>query len=324
MGYAAGASRQREEVVMLRSGRLAASWELVKQSWSVLRSDKRLAIFPILSGIACALVTVVFLAPMVLAGLLDQALAGAQGARVVSAIVAFVFYFVVYFVIIFANAALVGAVLRKLDGQSATLSDGFRIALAHLSSIFGYAVIAATVGMLLRWLRDQARQGNGPLAILGQLGVGLLGAAWNIATFLVIPVLVIENVGPLEAIKRSVALLKRTWGEQIVGNVGIGLVFGLASFLTLLVGVGLIIGAAALGIVALIVFVVILTVFALLILAVVGNTLSGIYRAAVYRYAATGEVSGGFSPQLVQGAFAPRQSPPQVLERFDNGMSGGL
>jgi hypothetical protein len=306
---------------MLRSGRLAASWELVKQSWNVLRSDKRLAIFPILSGLACALVTIVFLAPMVLAGILDQALAGAQGARVVSAIVAFVFYLVVYFIIIFANAALVGAVLRKLDGQSATLSDGFRVALSHLGGIFGYAVIAATVGLLLRWLRDQARQGNGPLAIIGQLGVGLLGAAWNIATFLVIPVLVIENVGPLEAIKRSVTLLKRTWGEQIVGNVGIGLVFGLASFLTLLVGIGLIIGAAALGIVALIVAVVILTAVALVILAVVGNTLSGIYRAAVYRYATTGEVSDDFSPQLVQGAFSPRQSTPQVMGRFGDGLS---
>ena len=160
---------------MLRSGRFAASWELVKESWNVLRSDKRLAIFPILSGLACALVTIVFLAPMVLAGLLDQALAGEQGARVLSAIVAFVFYFVMYFVIIFANAALVGAVLRKLDGQSATVSDGFRIALAHLGGILGYAAIAATVGMLLRWLRDQARQGNGAFAIIGQLGVGLAG-----------------------------------------------------------------------------------------------------------------------------------------------------
>jgi hypothetical protein len=86
---------EREEAIMLRSGRFAASWELAKESWNVLRSDKRLSIFPILSGLACALVTVVFLAPMILAGLLDQALAGEQGARVLSAIVAFVFYFVV-------------------------------------------------------------------------------------------------------------------------------------------------------------------------------------------------------------------------------------
>jgi hypothetical protein len=304
---------------MPRSGRFAASWELVKESWNVLRSDKRLAIFLILSGLACALVTIVFLAPMVLAGLLDQALAGEQGARVASAIVAFVFYFVVYFVIIFANAALVGAVLRKLDGQPATVSDGFRVALAHLGGILGYAAIAATVGMLLRWLRDQARQGNSPLAIIGQLSVGLLGAAWNIATFLVIPVLVIENVGPLDAIKRSVALLKRTWGEQLIGNVGISLVFGLATFLTLLAGVGLIIASAALGVLALIVVAVVLTVAALLILAVIGSTLGGIYRAAIYRYAATGQVSGGFSPQLVQGAFSSRQSSPQAMNPFGEG-----
>jgi hypothetical protein len=324
MVYAAVASWEREEASMLRPGRLAASWELVKESWNVLRTDKRLAIFPILSGLACTLVTIVFLAPMVLAGLLDQALAGEQGARVVSAIVAFVFYFVVSFVIIFANAALVGAVLRKLDDQSASVSDGFRVALSHLGSIAGYAAIAATVGMILRWLRDQARQSNGAFAIIGQLGVGLLGAAWNIATFLVIPVLVVENIGPIEAIKRSVTLLKRTWGEQLIGNAGIGLVFGLASFLTLLAGVGLIILSAALGIPALIVGVVALVVAALLILAVIGSTLSGIYRAAVYRYAATGQVSSGFSPQLVQGAFSSRQSLPQATESFGDGFGRRL
>jgi hypothetical protein len=303
---------------MLRSGRFAASWELVKESWNVLLSDKRLVIFPILSGIACALVAVIFFVPIALAGLVDQALAGEQGARVVSVIVAFVFYFVVYFVIIFANAALVGAVLRKLDGQSATVGDGIRVALAHLGSILGYAAIAATVGMLLRWLRDQARQGNGAFAIIGQLGVGLLGAAWNIATFLVIPVLVIENVGPLEAIKRSVALLKRTWGEQLIGGAGIGLVFGLASFLTLLAGIGLIVVSAALGVAALIVVVVVLVVVALLLLVVVGSTLGGIYRAAIYRYAATGQVSGGYSPQLVQGAFTSRQPSSRATNPFDD------
>jgi hypothetical protein len=309
---------------MLRSGRFAASWELVKESWKVLRSDKRLAAFPILSGLACALVTIIFLAPMILAGLLDQALAGEQGARVVSALVAFIFYFVVYFVIIFANAALVGAVLRKLEGQSATVSDGFRVALAHLGGILGYAAIAATVGMLLRWLRDQARQGNGAFAVIGQLGVGLLGAAWNIATFLVIPVLVIENVGPLQAIKRSVALLKQTWGEQLIGNAGIGLVFGLATFLALLAGIGLIIASAAVGVLALIAVAVALTVAALLILAVIGSTLSGIYRAAIYRYAATGQVGGGLSPQLVQGAFSPRQASAVSTESFDDGYRAEL
>ena len=35
----------------------------------------------------------------------------------------------------------------------------------------------------------------------------------------------------MEAIKRSANLLKKTWGEQIVGNFGVGIVFGLLSFL---------------------------------------------------------------------------------------------
>ena len=115
------------------------------------------------------------------------------------------------------------------------------------------------------------------------------------------------------------ALLNQTRGEQLIGNAGIGLVFGLATFLTLLAGIGLIVASAALGVPALIVVVVVLTVAALLILTVIGSTLGGIYRAAIYRYAATGQVSGGFSPQLVQGAFSPRQSSPQSTGPFGDG-----
>jgi len=305
---------------MFGSGRLAASWELVKQSWGVLRSDKQLIVFPLVSGIACVLVTVVFLAPMLLAGVVDAAVAGRQNARILSAVVAFAFYVVQYFVIFFANTALVGAALRKLGGQSATVGDGFRIAAARTGTILGYALIAATVGMILRWLRDQARGSNNPLGVIGQIGVGLLGVAWNIATFLVVPVLVVENVGPIEAIKRSAALLKRTWGEQIVGNFGIGLVFGLLMFLAMLLGAGLIVGAAATGVLALIVVAVALVAAALLALALIGSTLGGIYRAAVYRYAATGQVSSGFGPQLVQGAFSARQP---TLPRADGGFGNG-
>lgn len=304
---------------MFGSGRLAASWELVKQSWGVLRSEKQLVVFPIISGIACVLVTVVFLAPMLLAGVVDAAFAGQRNARILSGVVAFAFYVVQYFVIFFANTALVGAVLRKLSGQSATVGDGFRIAASRVGVIFGYALIVATVGMILRWLRDQARQSNNPLALIGLIAVGLLGAAWNIATFLVVPVLAVEGVGPIAAIKRSTALLKRTWGEQIIGNFGIGLVFGLLTFVTMLLGAGLIVGAAATRLAALIVVAVALVIVALLALAVVGNTLSGIYRAAIYRYAATGQISSGFEPHLVQRAFSARQP---TLPRASGGFGG--
>ena len=84
--------------------------------------------------------------------------------------------------------------------------------------------------MVLRAISERA-------GFVGKIVVGLLGFAWNVATYLVVPVLAVENVGPIEAVKRSASYLRKTWGEQIVGNLGMGSVFGLMTFATIAVGV---------------------------------------------------------------------------------------
>ncbi len=99
----------------------------------------------------------------------------------------------------------------RLRGGDPTVDDGFRIALKHVGPILGYAFVAATVGMILRWLSERS-------GTLGRIVVSLVGIAWNVTTYLTVPVLVMEEVGPIEAIKRSASLLKKSWGEQIVDN----------------------------------------------------------------------------------------------------------
>jgi len=277
--------------------RISNSWELVKASAAVLRADKELVVFPIISAIALLIVTASFAVPTIFAGWVDSALAGE--ASILSAVVAFLFYLVQYFVIFFFNSALVGAALIRLRGGDPTVGDGLRIAFSHSGSILGYAFIAATVGMILRWLSERA-------GALGKIAISLVGMVWNIATYLVVPVLVMEEVGPVDAVKRSVALLKRTWGEQIIGNFGVGLIFGLLAFLVLLVGVPLIALAAAAESVPLIVLAVAVLVLALIFLALINSTLSGIYTAAVYQYAVSGEPSHYFRQDLVENAFRPK------------------
>jgi len=274
--------------------RISNSWELVKASAAVLRADKELVVFPIVSAIAALIVTASFVVPTILAGLVDSVVAGE--ATVLGGIVAFLFYLVQYFAIFFCNSALVGAAMIRLRGGNPTVGDGFRIAFGHTGSILGYAFIAATVGMILRWLSERA-------GVLGRIVISLLGMLWNVATYLVVPVLVMEEVGPVDAVKRSVELLKRTWGEQIIGNFGVGLIFGLLAFLIILVGVPLIILAATTESVALIILAVAVLVLALVFLALINSTLSGIYTAAVYQYAVTGETSGYFRQDLVENAF---------------------
>ena len=272
--------------------KLSNSWELVKASWHVLLADKELLLFPIVSFVASLVVIATFAVPTILAGVFDEF----TGVPVAGYVIGFVFYVLMYFVTIFSNSALVGAAMIRLSGGDPTVSDGFRIATKHVANILGYAVISATVGMILRAVSERG-------GIIGQIVSSLVGFAWGVAAFLVVPVLVVEGVGPIDGVKRSTNLLKRTWGEQIVGNFGIGTVFGLLFVLLILVGVGAIALAVVSGSVALIITVVLLVVAAIMLLAMVNGALSGIYTAAVYRYATTGETAAGFDPDIIKNAF---------------------
>jgi len=275
--------------------RIRNSWELVKASAQVLRADKELIIFPILSTIGLVLVSIAFIVPIVVSDLINQV----TNNVVLSVVVLFLFYVAQYIVIFFSNSALVAAAMIRLRGGDPTVGDGFRAAFSHLPSILGYALIAATVGMILRWLSERG--------VLGEIASRLIGLAWNIATFLVVPILVMEGVGPVEAVKRSAGLLKKTWGEQIVGNLSIGLVFGLLIFVIILLGIG----GVALGVnmnsAPVAIAAVAIAVILVLGLSLINSALSGIYSAAVYNYAVTGEPGTYFEQGLVEEAFRAKK-----------------
>ncbi len=273
--------------------KFSRSWELVKASASVLRSDKELLLFPVFSAIATLIVVATFIVPAFALRVFE----GGNG--VAGAVLGFLFYLCQYFVIFFFNAALVSAAAIRLEGGDPTVSDGINGAMSRIKPILGYAAIAATVGLLLQALKN--RENN---FLVRMLGSGL-GVAWTLSTFLVVPVLVHQNVGPIDAIKQSVGLLKRTWGENAIGNVGIGLVFGIISVLAVVLAAVVVIAAASVSVSLAITFAVI-AVLALVFLAVVQSALSGIYSAALYRYATVGEAPAGFEGTGLQQAFAAK------------------
>lgn len=281
--------------------RFARSWSLIKASASVLRQDKELLLFPLLSSIATLLVAAAFILPALGLGALDglQRM-DEQGLPPLAYALAFLFYLSQYFVIFFFNTALVGAAMIRLQGGDPTVGDGLRIAGGKIGAIFGYALVAATVGMILRAIQERA-------GWLGRWIAGLLGAAWTVASFLVVPVLVSRDVGPIEAVKESALLLKRTWGENVIGQGGIGLVFGLINFLVVIAGAALIVAAAMSQNAVLIGLAVATLVIALVIGALVQAALSGIYSAALYRYASGEGESAGFDSALLTQAFAPKR-----------------
>ncbi|HEV2539976.1 MAG TPA: DUF6159 family protein [Frateuria sp.] len=284
------------------AGKFARSWSLMKASAAMLRSDKALLAFPLLSGICSLVVAASFLVPVALAVLADDTHLAGQDHRwsPVTWLVFFAFYLVQYFVIVFFNTALAGCALRHLRGEPTSLSDGLALARSRWTSILGYALIAATVGLFLRALQER-------LGLIGRLVAGLLGLAWTVATFLVVPVLASQDIGPVDAVKRSVELLKRTWGENLIGNVGLGAAFGLMTFLALLIGVVLIGGAVALHSLPALVVAVVVVVVAMVLLSLVQASLQGIYAAALYRYAEVGQAGAGFDQALLENAFRTKK-----------------
>jgi hypothetical protein len=275
--------------------RIKRSWELVKASWEVLKQDKELILFPIISAVIMFFVTLTFLIPTLLGNVLDSIFV--NGMPIFGYIVLFLFYLVQYTVVYFNSTALVGAAMIRLRGGDPKVKDGLSIAWSHILPILGWALVSATVGLILNALSNNSKKrGRGGKSLIASL----LGAAWNVLTFLVVPVLAVEGLGPIEAIKRSWELLKRSWGEQISGKLSIGLIFGL-----IVVAGGLLLAGAGIGlsillesIIPVIVFGIVLFLF-IVILSLLNSTLSSIFSAAVYAYAAEGQ-TGMFDEKLIQ------------------------
>ena len=278
------------------AGRFSRSLELARASWSVVRADKELMLLPVLSVIALMVVVGSFAVPVaVLGGFLDGTVRAEPGP--VEWVVALAFYVLAYFIGIFFNTALVGAAMIRMDGGNPTVGDGLRIAWQRVGRIFGYACIAATVGLLLRAIEER-------VGWVGRLVVKLVGVGWALASFLVVPVLVTRDVGPVDAVKESAGLLRQTWGENIIGNVGLGLAF-LVVYVVLVLAfvVGLVLAAQA-NVPALAAIVVLAGVVTVLVVAALQATMQGVYAAALYRYATQpGSAVPGFPAEVMQTAF---------------------
>jgi hypothetical protein len=277
------------------TGRFSRSLALARASWAVVRADKELLWLPVLSVLALLLLLGSFVLPAAALGQLGSAAPADPGPGVAAG--AFVFYVVAYFVAIFFNTALVGAAMIRMDGGNPTLRDGLAIAWARVGRIFGYALIAATVGLLLRALEER-------VGWVGQIIVKLIGVGWTLATFLVVPVLVTRDLGPVAAVKESASLLRTTWGENLIGTVGLGLAFGVAYFAVFMVGGGLVVLAAQSGLAVLAAGVVVLGIVTIVVLSALQATMQGVYAAALYRFATEPEnPRNAFAPEIMQAAF---------------------
>jgi hypothetical protein len=280
--------------------RVANGWELVKQSWQVLKLDKELLLFPLISGIACLLVMATFAIPLWASGYLDTLTAADENGmnqtnQIIGWVVLFAYYFVNYFVIIFFNSALIACAIIRFRGGNPNLGDGFSAAFSRVPQIAGWALVAATVGLILKFIESRSEK-------FGAFVASLLGMAWSAVTYFVVPVIVVEGTGPIEAGKRSFGILKRTWGEALVTNFGIGFIVFLVSLIAM---IPLILGAIAIaaGHVLLGILAIVFGVVALLAISLVSSALNSIIIGALYLYASDGTVPQQFDDGVFRNAF---------------------
>lgn len=284
---------------------------LFKQSWSLLRARPTLMLFPLASGVAQLLVFASFAGLMLsVGGLWDAFQVRGNGGRLaldnlnhwVTWPLAFAFYFVTQFVIIFFNTALAGTAMNHFKGRPSGLGDGLSIAFSRLPQILGWTLVAATVGMILQAIAER-------LGFVGRIIIGLIGFAWAVATYFVPPILAVEGVGPITAAKRSIESLRKSFGESLVLNVGLGLLqFAIVGIVLVPLVAGIVITALSdrpepiligIGLMFL------LTLAAGLVV----STLSSIVRAALYRFVVEGEVPEGFDREALASAFRSKKKP---------------
>ncbi len=283
--------------------KISRSWNLAGQCWAVLKEDPELLVFPLFSTEAMIVLLASFAWPVwaIYRGLDPVGAAGSttHTARLMFYVLVGIFYVVNYTVMMFFNTALIAVALRRLDGEPAGIGDGIQCAMSNLRAILAYAVIAATIGAILRAIEER-------VGLIGRIVVALIGAGWTLASSMTLPVLAAENVGPIDAISRSIELMRSNWGENIVGNGGISTGIGIIAVPLFIVGYFVMTAAFATRQLGLIVPAALICAALVFGLSLVGATLHSIYTAALYRFATGNDHNAGIDRALLAEAYRPK------------------
>jgi hypothetical protein len=265
-------------------GKLENSFALMKASWEILKKDKEILFIPVISGITMLVLVASFLLPVFLVpdpALIKRLMNEDSDSFM---LMTFVFYFLSYLIIIFFNSAIIACATIRMGGGDPTVLDGINLACSRIFKIIAWALVSASVGILIRMIQGRSN-------FLGRVLAGLIGMAWSAASYLVVPILVNENKGPFSALGNSVELLKKTWGEGLIGTFSFGLVFSLMSLPVVFV----VAAGAYSGKGMLMLFLLAAGAVYLVVLSVFQSALQGIFQAALYQFARFGNVPSGFN-----------------------------
>jgi hypothetical protein len=274
-------------------GKIAVTMSLMKASWQVLKKDKELLFLPVISGVCCLSVMMIFVVMGMEHGWLKSFAKDAPAQQKNLAYwYLFLMYYGNYLVIIFFNSAIISCAVIRINGGNPTLEDGLQVAVSRFPQIAGWALIAATVGFLLGMIESGSQRGRGIIA-------RILGISWSVISYLAIPLIVVEKTNPLYAMDFSMEMMRRTWGEQVIGTFSFGLIFSLFTLPILpflfLLGKSWGISSALPTIIFFCTYLIVLSIFQ--------SALQNIFNAVIYVYARDGKVPAEFTAEQLKGAM---------------------
>jgi len=273
--------------------RVSNGWKIAMSSFAVLKKNKQLIIFPVLSGISMVLIMGAIVLSILSSAGWDPANIDIDTQdKATQYLFVFLFYLVNYFIVVFFNMALIHCVKLYLQGEEVSLQAGLKFSFSRIGVIFSWAIFAATVGTILRIIQENS-------GWIGKIISGFLGIVWGITTFFVVPVIAYENMGPIKAFKRSTELMKQKWGESLAATFSLGLIQFLALLVVaiptwiLIVYVDPFIGIA-LGL-----------LMAFIIMAII-SAAEAIFISLVYQ-GINGDVQEHFDQQTIDGLFVKKK-----------------
>jgi hypothetical protein len=272
--------------------RISRSFDIMILSYRVLVRDKELLVLPLVSMTVTAVTIASFVFGL---GVTRSELRTGGPAMYLPLLL---LYVVIYTVGIFSQAAVVAGATERMRGGDPTLRSALAAAGRRIGPIIGWAILAATVGTVIRAIQDRA-------GMFGKLVAFVGGTAWSLAAFFIVPVLVFEDLSIRESLRRSARLFKDVWGESLAG----GVTLGLANLVVTI----------PLAVVALLIAVVVgktagigVFIAGMIVLTIVFAALQGIYLATLYRYATEGWVPAGFDGELLRQAYVSKDGANHV------------
>ena len=202
--------------------RISNGWKMGTASLKIINKNKQLILFPIISSVFLFAVLASF-AGIGYASYGMEYMEFFEQGSTTDYLITFVVYLISYFVIVFFNIGLVHCARIYFQGGEPKFSDGIKFSATRIPVIFSWSILGATVGLIIKAIQENSGS-------IGAIVSGLIGMVWSVATFFVVPVLAYENLGPIEAVKRSGSIVKNKWGESI----GASFSFGILTFLGML------------------------------------------------------------------------------------------